>query len=82
MDRRARQLSVGHLDPPVAHRLIWGISEGAVAAILLLAGGLQALQAAAISAALPFAVILILMVSGLLRALHEELPAHVHERLP
>jgi choline/glycine/proline betaine transport protein len=75
-------LSVGHLEPPIAHRLIWGISEGAVAAMLLLAGGLQALQAAAISAALPFAVILVLMVAGLLRALHQELPAHVHEKSP
>jgi choline/glycine/proline betaine transport protein len=75
-------LSVGHLEPPITHRLIWGISEGAVAAILLMAGGLQALQAAAISAALPFAVIMMFMVAGLLRALHEELPAHVHEKLP
>ena len=71
-------LSVGNTNPPIEHRVIWGISEGAVAAILLLAGGLEALQAAAISAALPFSIIMLLMLAGLLRALHQEVPARVH----
>ncbi|MEM1138415.1 MAG: BCCT family transporter [Pseudomonadota bacterium] len=68
-------LSVGDTNPPVVHRAVWGLSEGAVAAILLLTGGLSALQAAAISAALPFAVIMVLMIVGLLISLHRELPA-------
>jgi choline/glycine/proline betaine transport protein len=68
-------LSVGHHTPPLEHRIIWGVSEGAVAATLLLAGGLAALQSAAISAALPFAVIMMFMTAGLLVALHEDLPA-------
>ncbi|NWG46974.1 MAG: BCCT family transporter [Alphaproteobacteria bacterium] len=67
-------LSVGNLTPPVSHRLIWGVGEGAVAGTLLLAGGLSALQSAAISAALPFAVIMVLMAVGLLRALHRDFP--------
>jgi choline/glycine/proline betaine transport protein len=71
-------LSVGDVHPPVAHRVIWGVSEGAVAAILLLAGGLEALQAAAISAALPFSVVMVLMLAGLLRSLHTEVPARIH----
>ena len=71
-------LSVGETNPPMMHRVIWGVSEGAVAAILLIAGGLEALQAAAISAALPFSVVMVLMLAGLLRALHAEIPARVH----
>ena len=38
--------SGGNPNPPVANRIFWGISEGAAAAVLLLAGGLKALQAA------------------------------------
>ncbi|MCP5431811.1 MAG: BCCT family transporter [Alphaproteobacteria bacterium] len=68
-------LSVGELRPPVLHRVIWGVSEGAVAATLLVAGGLSALQSAAISAALPIAVILVLMAVGLLKSLAREMPA-------
>jgi choline/glycine/proline betaine transport protein len=71
-------LSVGETNPPMMHRVIWGVSEGAVAAILLIAGGLEALQAAAISAALPFSVVMVLMLAGLMRALHSEIPAQLH----
>jgi len=64
--------SGGNPDPPVGTRLFWAISEGLVAAVLLVAGGLQALQAASITAALPFTVILILMCWSLMRALSQE----------
>ncbi|HAS50127.1 MAG TPA: choline transporter, partial [Gammaproteobacteria bacterium] len=43
--------SGGNEDPPVWQRIFWAVTEGAVAAALLLAGGLSALQAAAISSA-------------------------------
>lgn len=61
--------SGGNPDPPVGTRLFWAVAEGAVAAGLLIAGGLEALQAASITAALPFSVILILSCFGLTRAL-------------
>lgn len=64
--------SGGNPDPPVGTRLFWAVSEGAVAAILLLAGGLNALQAASITAALPFTFILLLACWSLLRALRQE----------
>ena len=64
--------SGGNPDPPVGTRLFWAISEGLVAAILLLAGGLGALQAASITAALPFTVILLLTCWALLRALRQD----------
>jgi choline/glycine/proline betaine transport protein len=67
-------LSVGDPEPPMAHRVIWGLSEGAVAAVLLVAGGLSALQTASITAALPFSVIMLFMILGLMRALRDEVP--------
>ncbi|WP_022726872.1 BCCT family transporter [Fodinicurvata sediminis] len=67
-------LSMGDPEPPMVHRVIWGLSEGAVAAVLLAAGGLSALQTASITAALPFSVIMIFMIIGLMRALREEVP--------
>ena len=64
--------SGGNPDPPVGTRLFWAITEGVVAATLLVAGGergLEALQAASISVALPFVFILLLASVGLTRAL-------------
>jgi len=59
-------------NPPVWQRVFWAICAGVVAAVLLLAGGLQALQTAALASALPFAVIMLLICYGLLRALQTE----------
>ena len=53
--------SGGKHDVPKVQRIFWAITEGAVAAILLVGGGLTALQTAAITTGLPFAVILCLM---------------------
>ena len=61
--------SGGNPDPPVGTRLFWAITEGLVAASLLLAGGLSALQAASITAALPFSIILILASIALTKSL-------------
>jgi len=59
-------------DPPVWQRIFWAICAGLVAAVLLVAGGLQALQTAAIASALPFAIVMVFMCYGLLRALQTE----------
>lgn len=40
-------------DTPVWQRIFWAITEGTIAAALLLAGGLAALQTATIASALP-----------------------------
>ncbi|TVR52723.1 MAG: BCCT family transporter [Puniceicoccaceae bacterium] len=61
--------SGGQEESPVWQRIFWAIMEGVVAAVLLLAGGLGALQSAAIASALPFTVIMVLMCWGLARAL-------------
>jgi choline/glycine/proline betaine transport protein len=64
--------SGGAENPPVWQRIFWAVSEGAVAATLLLAGGLSALQTAAISSALPLIIVMFLVCYGLMKALHAE----------
>ena len=61
--------SGGHPNPPTWSRVLWSVLEGLVAIALLLAGGLQSLQAAALATALPFSVVLLLMAWSTLRAL-------------
>jgi choline/glycine/proline betaine transport protein len=53
--------SGGKHDVPKVQRIFWAVTEGAVAAVLLIGGGLSALQTAAITTGLPFGVILVLM---------------------
>ncbi|WP_445005492.1 BCCT family transporter [Halomonas mongoliensis] len=65
-------LSGGDPEPPTLHRILWGAVLGLLTAVLLLAGGLETLQAAVIMAALPFSVVIMLMIAGLLKALHRE----------
>ena len=67
----------GDPDPPKIQRVFWAVSEGAVASVLLLAGGLSALQAAAVIAGFPFAVVILLIAIGLFRALRWD-PLMVH----
>jgi len=62
----------GKLDAPVAQRVFWALTEGGVAAVLLLGGGLAALQTAAISTGLPFMVILLFMAYSLTKGLSKE----------
>jgi choline/glycine/proline betaine transport protein len=47
--------------------------EGVVAAVLLIGGGLEALQTAAITTGLPFALVLLIMAFSLNRGLNVEL---------
>lgn len=54
---------------PTWQRIFWAVLQGLIAAILLLAGGLYALQAATIASALPFACIMVFMCFGLFTAM-------------
>lgn len=65
-------LSGGDDDPPTLHRIIWGVILTLMTVVLLMAGGLQALQSAVIMAALPFSIIILAMAVGLTRALRNE----------
>ncbi len=62
----------GKLDAPVPQRIFWALTEGAVAAVLLIGGGLGALQTAAISTGLPFTILLIILMWSLLKGLRKE----------
>ncbi len=64
--------SGGKIDAPVGQRIFWANTEGAVAAVLLYAGGLEALQTAVITTGLPFALILIGMCFSLYKGLQQE----------
>ena len=64
--------SGGADDTPRWQRVYWCTLEGAAAAILLLAGGLGALQAATLVAALPFAAIMIVLAFGLVRQMNAD----------
>ncbi|GAB2687873.1 BCCT family transporter [Thalassiella azotivora] len=70
--------SGGDPDPPVWSRVLWAVLEGAVAAVLLVVGAasganaLSALQTASIITALPFSLVMILMMVSLVKVLRHE----------
>lgn len=64
--------SGGDPNPPTWHRVFWGVLEGAVAVALLFAGGLNALQLAAILIALPFSVVMLAMCVSIWREFRSE----------
>ncbi|UJF23227.1 BCCT family transporter [Shewanella sp. OMA3-2] len=64
--------SGGDNNAPVWQRIFWAALQGVVASVLLLAGGLQALQTAAIASAMPFLIVMLLMCVGLYKALKDD----------
>ena len=62
--------SKGEQESPVWQRIFWALLVGGLAIALLVAGGLESLQAATIASALPFTIVMILMCWGLLKAMH------------
>jgi choline/glycine/proline betaine transport protein len=61
--------SYGRDDTPAMRRVFWMGAIGVVAIVLLLAGGLSALQTAAVASALPFSLAILFAIWGFLRAL-------------
>ncbi|KPZ68548.1 MULTISPECIES: BCCT family transporter [unclassified Shewanella] len=67
--------SGGKVDAPAPQRVFWALVEGAIAAALVWVGGteaIEALQAGAISTALPFTIILLVMCVSLIMGLRTE----------
>ena len=62
----------GKMDAPVVQRIFWCVLEGLVAIALLLGGGLNALQGAAVSTGIPFTVIVLAMCYTVYKALKTE----------
>lgn len=63
--------AAGNPDPPISQRVFWAIIEGAVAAVLLAFGGLQGLQMASITCALPLCILLFLALFTFLRKIKQ-----------
>lgn len=68
--------SGGNPDPSNKSKLMWGALVAGIAISLLLAGGLKAVQTATIVFALPFTVVIVLMMVSLYRAVCEDWTAH------
>jgi len=62
----------GNLNPPKSKMGIWGVLQAALAFVLLMTGGLKALQIASIAAAAPFAIIMVLACYSLVKALKKD----------
>ncbi len=73
--------SHGKNDTPLWQRLYWALGVGIVAAILTLVGGLNALQTMTIISALPFAIILLFAMVGLMKALKVEGAKQVSQQM-
>lgn len=62
----------GNPNPPAKIKIIWGALVAGIAISLLLAGGLKAVQTATIVFALPFTLVILVMVVSLWRAVRED----------
>lgn len=62
----------GDPDPPKAQRVFWATTEGLVGAVLLLTGGLTAMQTFQLTTGLPLAVILLAMCVSLVKGLRAD----------
>jgi len=67
-------MSGGGLDPARRSKLTWGVIMAALAAALLVLGGLDALQNAEILVATPFALLMVAICAALYRALAADHP--------
>lgn len=64
--------SRGSLNPALVTKIVWGLLITAIAVVLLLAGGLEALQTASLISALPFTVILLIMVVSFTKMISQD----------
>ena len=64
----------GNLNPPVFHKMVWGVLIAALTIGVLLTESIPVAKAMAITGALPFSVILLLQLVGFLREIRHERP--------
>jgi len=68
----AMQSQNGNLYPSNKIKVVWGVLVSAIAAVLMYAGGLNALQNVLIIVALPFSILLVLVTVSLMKELNYE----------
>ena len=64
--------SGGAKEPPVWQRIYWALLEGVVASVLLLAGGLDALQTMTIASAFPMIFLIVIGIFAFIKTLNED----------
>ncbi|WP_417335083.1 BCCT family transporter [Halobacteriovorax marinus] len=64
--------SGGEQEPPVWQRIFWAVMEGVVASILLLAGGLGALQTMTIASAFPMIFMILIALLSFIKSLRAD----------
>ncbi len=64
--------SGGAQEPPVWQRIYWAVLEGFVAAVLLLTGGLEALQTMTIASAFPMILLIMVAMISFVKSLKED----------
>lgn len=69
----AMMTSRGVQNPPQLLKIIWGIFEGIIAALLLYIGGLSAVQSVAIAIAFPLLFICLAMCASVIKSLKQEI---------
>lgn len=74
--------SKGDEEPALWLRIFWALACGGVAGCLLVAGGLEAVQQAAIIAAFPLSIVMVFMCYGILKGLRDEVSIQESRRLP
>lgn len=75
----ASMTTLGSLNPSNFAKLVWGGLMSAIAGVLLFAGGLEALQTASLIAALPFTVLLLMLIISVIKLLRKE-PLPIRKR--
>ncbi|WP_040225367.1 BCCT family transporter [Bhargavaea cecembensis] len=74
----ASMTSGGTLNPKMPAKLIWGVLMGAIAGVLLFTGGINGLETASLASALPFGIILLLLIWSMIILLRRE-PAPIRK---
>ena len=72
----------GETETTTLQRVFWCAFSGVVAAVLLLAGGLAALQSVTIASALPFVLVILALLWSLLAGMRADLAQHRANGLP
>lgn len=76
----AMQTARGDLNPPNVVKVIWGLFLAASAIVLMLSGGLNAMQTAIIVSAFPLTFVLIAMSFSILKDFRKEVPPKIHAK--
>jgi glycine betaine transporter len=62
----------GTLNPPIAHKMVWGVLVAVITAATVFSGSVEVARAMAAAGAIPFAAIVVLQVLGFFKALQHE----------